>query len=72
MAAADSSVQNGTLLFTDDAIIQCVAVSIPSDSLGSPDEGSCFSLSLSASNTVSGLTLSPALATVCVVPAGGE
>lgn len=59
-------------MFTDDATIQCVAVRVTSDSPGSPDEELCFSLSLSATTTVSGLTLSPAVATVCVVPTEGE
>ena len=53
-------VQNGTLLFTDDATVQCVAVN-------SPDGMSCFSLRLSTDSAVTGLTLSPALATLCVV-----
>ena len=57
-------VQNGTLLFTDDATVQCVAVNSPN----SPDGMSCFSLRLSTDSDVTGLTLSPALATLCVVP----
>ena len=63
--------QNGTLLFTDEAAIQCVAVSVSSVSAGSTDE-SCLTLTLSTTTTVSGLTLSPSLATVCKVPAEGE
>lgn len=64
----DATVQNGNLLFTDDATIQCVAVNIPS----SPDEMPCFSMRLSAENTVTGLTLSPALATICVASPQGR
>ena len=70
--AADLTVQNGTLLYTDEATIQCVAVSVPSKSPGSPDEELCFTLSLSASSTVGYLTLSPAIATVCIVPTEGK
>ena len=63
----DSVTQNGILLFTDDATIQCVAVAVLSVS-----SDSCFSLSLSATTTVSGLTLNPDQATICVVPADGR
>ena len=55
-------------MFTDDATIQCVTVSITSVSLGSAD----LTLSLAATSTVTGLTPSPSLATVCVVPVEGE
>lgn len=61
-------VQNGTLLFTDDAAVQCVAVNSPY----SPDGMSCFSLRLSTDSPVTGLTLSPALATLCAVSTEGE
>ena len=67
----DAVTQNGTLLFTDEAAIQCVAVSVSSVSPGSTDE-SCLTLTLSPTTTVSGLTLSPSVATVCKVPAEGE
>lgn len=67
MGIDDATVQNGTLLFNDDVIIQCVAVSLTSSS-----PGSCLSLSLSTSSTVSGLTLSPSLATICVVSNEGK
>ena len=67
----DKAVQNGTLLFTDDATIQCVAVSITSVPPGSNGE-SCLSMSLSTTSTVSGLTISPSLATICIVPTEGE
>ncbi|CAI8052979.1 Extracellular matrix protein 3, partial [Geodia barretti] len=60
--------QNGTLLFTDDATIQCVAVSVSSVSAGSTDE-SCLTLTLSPTTTVTGLTISPDVATVCVTSA---
>ena len=63
--------QNGTLLFTDEASIQCVAVSVSSVSAGSTDE-SCLTLTLSPTTTVSGLTLSPSVATMCVASADGK
>lgn len=62
--------QNGDLLFTDDALIQCVAVSVSSVTAGTTDE-SCLTVTLSTSTTVTGLTISPSLATVCKVPAEG-
>ena len=62
---------NDSLLFTDDATIQCVAVSVSSVSPGSTDE-SCLTLTLSTTTTVTGLTISPSEATVCVVSADGE
>ena len=71
LPAVDSTTQNGTLLFTDDATIQCVAVSVSLLSPGSTDE-SCLTLTLSTTTTVTGLTLSPFEATVCVVYADGE
>ena len=66
----DAQTQNGTLLFTDDATVQCVVVSVSSVSAGSTDE-SCLSLTLSAATTVTGLTLSPSLANICVIPVEG-
>lgn len=63
----DALVQNGTLLFTDEATIQCITVLVISTA-----DDSCLSLSLSSPTTVSGLTLSPALATICVVQTEGE
>ena len=66
-----TTVQNGTLLFTDDATIQCVAVSVMSVALGSNEE-SCLLLRLSETSIVSGLTISPSLATICIVPTAGE
>ena len=68
--AADAQTQNGTLLFTDDATIQCVAVSVSSVSAGSTDE-SCLSLTLSSATTVSGLTITPYAATICVASPDG-
>lgn len=68
MVTGDATVQNGTLVFTDDATVQCVAVNSPN----SPDGMSCFSLRLSTESAVTGLTLSPAMATVCVVSTEGR
>ncbi|CAI8052156.1 hypothetical protein GBAR_LOCUS28548, partial [Geodia barretti] len=65
---ANAQTQNGTLLFSDDATIQCVAVSASSVSAGSTDE-SCLTLTLSPTTTVTGLTISPDVATVCVTSA---
>ena len=62
---------NDSLLFTDDTIIQCIAVSVSSVTPGSTDE-SCLTLTLSTTTSVPGLTLSPSTATVCVVTAEGE
>ena len=68
---ANAQTQNGTLLFSDDATIQCVAVSVSSVSAGSTDE-SCLTLTLSPTTTVTGLTISPDVATVCVTSADGK
>ena len=68
---ANAQTQNGTLLFSDDATIQCVAVSVSSVSAGSTDE-SCLTLTLSPTTTVTGLTISPYVATVCVTSADGK
>ena len=68
----DTTVQNGTLLFNDNTAIQCIAVSLTSVTHGSPNEESCLTLSLSVTSSGSGLTLSPSLATICVVSTEGE
>ena len=60
-------IQNDTLLFSDDASTQCVAVSVASVS---PE--SCLTLTLAESTDVTGLTLSHSTATVCVVSVEGE
>ena len=70
-ATDQSTVEDGTLLFTDDATIQCIAVSLSSVTPGSNEE-SCLSLSLSATSTVSGLTLNPSVSTICVVSIEGN
>ena len=72
LSAADTTVQNSTLLFTDDTAIQCIAVSLSSVTAGPLNEESCLSLNLSVTSSVSGLTLNPSLATICIVPSEGE
>jgi hypothetical protein len=62
----ESAVQNGTLLFTEDATVQCMAVSLPPVTSGLPGGESCLSLRLSVTSIVGGLILSPDLATLCV------
>lgn len=68
----DSVFQNGTLLFTDDATIQCVAVSVSSICSDATDEEACLTLTLSTMTTVSGLSLSPDRATICLVSMDGK
>ena len=68
IATAESTVQNGTIVFTDDATIQCIAVSLSSFS----PNGECLSLSLSAASSVDGLTLSPSVTIICVISIEGN
>ena len=67
----ESAVQNGTLLFTEDATVQCMAVSLTPVTSGLPGGESCLSLRLSVTSTVGGLILSPDLATLCVFSTAG-
>ena len=68
-SASGTTVQNGTLLFTDGTALQCITVLLTSLTT---DEDSCLSLNLSVTSHISGLTLSPSLATICTVPTEGE
>ena len=68
--AGDMQTQSGIVSFMDDATIQCVAVSVSSVNASSTGE-SCLTLTLSTTSTVSGLTISPSSASICVVSADG-
>ena len=66
----ESTAQNGSVHFNDDATIQCVP--IPITSVSPSEEEECFTFNMSSVTSVSGLTLDPAQATVCVFPIEGE
>ena len=71
LPTVDLVIQNGTLLFTEEATIQCVAVLVSSVTPGSTDE-SCLTLTLFETTNFTGLTLNPSTAAICVVSADGE
>ena len=50
---------------------QCISVLIQSDS-SSEQDTECFTFRISAADTVSGLTLDPAQASVCIIDQGGK
>ena len=50
---------------------QCISVLIQSDS-SSEQDTECFTFRISAANTVSGLTVDPAQASVCIIDQGGK
>lgn len=59
-------------MFTDDAITQCVTVSVTSVSSVSGNDESCLSFRLLPATSMDGLTLYPDEASVCVVPTDGK
>ena len=62
---------NDTFTLNDDALLQCVPISITSDSITEPDQ-ECFSFTLSTETSIDGLTLSPSEAEICISDAEGN
>ena len=62
---------NDTFTLSDDALLQCVPISITSDSITEPDQ-ECFSFTLSTETSIDGLTLSPSEAEICISDAEGN
>jgi len=52
-------------------LFQCISVLIQSDS-NSEQDMECFTFRISAADTVSGLTVDPAEASVCIIDQGGK
>ena len=59
------------MTLSEDALIQCVPIDIVSDSVAESDQ-ECFTFSLSTPQTISGLSLSPSEAEICISDEEGE
>ena len=64
-ALNDYTTASGSFDMTDTNTVQCIPVSIVSDSVTETDE-ECFTFTLSTTSTAAGLTLSPTSATICI------
>ena len=64
-APSDYTSVSGSFDMTDTNTVQCIPVSIVSDSVTETDE-ECFTFTLSTTSTAAGLTLSPTSATICI------
>ena len=69
-APDDFTALNNSFQISANATIQCVPISITSDSVDETGE-ECFTFSISTATTIAGLTLSPSEAEVCISDAEG-
>ena len=67
----DYTALNDSFQISSSALLQCVPISITSDSVEETGQ-ECFSFSLSTATTISGLTLSPSGAEICISDAEGR
>ena len=61
---------NDSFQISSSALLQCVPISITSDGVEETGQ-ECFTFSLSTATTISGLTLSPSDAEICISDAKG-
>ena len=71
IAPSDYAAQSGSVTMTDGAQLQCIPISIVSSSTTERDV-ECFTFRISAADTVTGLTVDPARASVCIIDRNGE
>ena len=64
-APNDYSSVSGNFDMTDSNTVQCIPITIISDSITETSD-ECFTYTISATSSVAGLTLSPATATICI------
>lgn len=64
-APGDYTDHSGSFNITDSASVQCIPITIVSDGINEPDQD-CFTYSITSVSSISGLTLSPHMATVCI------
>ena len=55
----------GIFTLSDDALVQCIPITITSDSVVEPGQ-ECFTFTLSAATSVAGLILSPSVTEICI------
>ena len=70
-AGNDYTSLSGFVTITDDVTFQCISVLIQSDS-SSEQDTECFTFRISVADTVSGLSVDPAQASVCIIDQGGK
>ena len=70
-APGDFIAQTGTLQVTSSATIQCISIPVISDGVDESDQ-ECFTVSISEASGALNLTITPALATVCITDADGK
>ena len=64
-APGDYTSTSGSFDMTDSNTVQCIPITIISDSTTETDE-ECFTFTISTTSTAAGLTLSPTTATICI------
>ena len=69
-APDDYTALNDTFQMSDSAWLQCVPISITSDSVEETEQ-ECFTFSISTATSIAGLTLSPSEAEICISDAEG-
>ena len=65
LAPGDYTSVSGSFDMTDSNTVQCIPITIVSDTTTETDE-ECFTYSISTTSTTAGLTLSPTTATICI------
>lgn len=65
-ATSDYTATSGTATITEDTPFQCVSIRIRYDSI-TETTNECFKFRITSSNTVSGLTVDPNEANICIV-----
>ena len=61
---SDYTSKSGEVAITEDALIQCVSIPIRSDSYTESEQ--CFTFEITARDSISGLTVSPTEAEICI------
>lgn len=69
-ATSDYTARSGQVTIAEDALLQCVSIPIRSDSFSEDME--CFTFEINARTTVSGLTVNPNEAEICIVDTNCE
>ena len=71
IAPGDYTSTSGDFDMTDSNTVQCIPITIISDSTTETDE-ECFTYTISTDSTTAGLTLSPTTANICINDEDGE
>ena len=66
LAPNDYTSTSGDFDMTDSNTVQCIPITIISDSTTETDE-ECFTYTISTTSTAAGLTLNPTSATICII-----